>query len=519
VAPTRRQAPRTRNGDDVTTEIERFHTVVIGAGAGGLTVAVGLANLGRRVALVEAERVGGDCTNVGCIPSKTLIELARRVGDLPVEQREQAARDALAAARRRRDAVREHEEGWLADSEGIQLVRGRARLAPGQRGAPEVLVATEGGPVRRLRAGRVVLATGSQAVVPPLPGLERADAPTSTEPTSTEPSSTVLTNATLFDLTSPPAHLVVMGAGVIGCEMAFAFARLGSRVSVVEMADRVLPASEEAAAEIVRERLAAAGVTTRTGVRMTGYDPRTGVVSLEPAGADAAPLPAVIEQVDRVLVAVGRRPASRDLGLEEAGVELDSRGNVLVDRAYRTRAPGVYAIGDLIGGGFTHVAHAQARRLVRYLTVPFPLVPEGDHGSVAFTEPEVGQVGPTLAQLRTRWPEALLSVHRVDLADTDRGGTMGLQDGFVQLVAVRGTGRLLAATVVAPDAAEMLPLLTAAQRQGTSLWRLSRLEVPYPALGEAIRKAADAFVFASLPRLHREAGAYLRWRWRSRPAL
>ncbi|MDZ7708320.1 MAG: NAD(P)/FAD-dependent oxidoreductase [Trueperaceae bacterium] len=493
----------------MTTEIERFHTVVIGAGAAGLTVAVGLANLGRRVALVEAERVGGDCTNVGCIPSKTLIELAQRVGDLPTEQRDQAAREALAAARRQRDAVREHEEGWLADSEGIELVRGRARLTAGERGARTVLVTAEAGPPRRLRAGRVVLATGSRPVVPPLPGLGGADTPTST----------VLTNATLFDLTSPPAHLVVMGGGVIGCEMAFAFARLGSRVSVVEMADRILPASEEAAAAVVHEHLAALGVTVRTGVRMTGYDPRTGQVSLEPAGTDPAPTLAAIDHVDRVLVAVGRRPASGDLGLEEAGVALDERGHVVVDRAYRTRAPGVFAIGDLIGGGFTHVAHAQARRLVRYLTVPLPLVPEGDHASVAFTEPEVGQVGPTVEELRTRWPEALLSVHRVELADTDRGGTMGLRDGFVQLVAVRGSGRLLAATVVAPDAAEMMPLLTAAQRQGSSLWRLSRLEVPYPALGEAIRKAADAFVFSSLPRLHREAGAYLRWRWRGRPAL
>ncbi len=493
----------------MTTEIERFHTIVIGAGAGGLTVAVGLANLGRSVALVEAERVGGDCTNVGCIPSKTLIEMAHRVGNLPAGQREQAARDALTAARRRRDAVREHEEGWLADSTGIELVRGRARLTMGDRGARDVLVATEAGPSRRLRAGRVVLATGSQPVVPPLPGLDGADAPTST----------VLTNATLFDLARPPAHLVVMGAGVIGCEMAFAFARLGSRVSVVEMADRVLPASEEAAAEVVHQRLAALGVTVRTGVRMTGYDPRIGAVSLDAAGDGASASSVVIERVDRVLVAVGRRPTSRDLGLEEVGVELGPRGHVQVDRAYRTRAPGIYAIGDLIGGAFTHVAHAQARRLVRYLTVPLPLVPEGDHASVAFTEPEVGQAGPTVAQLRTRWPEALLSVHRVALADTDRGGTMGLRDGFVQLVAVRGTGRLLAATVVAPDAAEMMPLLAAAQRQGTSLWRLSRLEVPYPALGEAIRKAADAFVFSSLPRLHREAGAYLRWRWRGRPAL
>ncbi len=485
---------------------QRFDVLVVGAGAGGLTAASGLARLGKRVALVEAGPVGGDCTNVGCIPSKTLIEAARRARDLPESQQPAAAREALAEARRRRDAVRAHETAWLAETPGIELVRGRARLASARPGAVEVHVHAEDGARRRLRAGRVVLATGSEPAVPPLPGLEAADAATSL----------ALTNATLFDLEAPPRHLAVLGGGAIGCEMAFAFAQLGSRVTLVEMAERVLPASEPAASEAVHARLEAAGVRVLPGTRMTGFDPRTGAVDVQ-AGSEA-PAPSPLVGVNRVLVAVGRRPATRGLGLEEVGVELDARGQVRVDGAYRTSAPGVYAIGDLIGGGFTHVANAQGRRLVRRLALPLPLTPEGDHPSVAFTEPEVGQIGPTLAELRSRWPEPLLSVHRVRLADTDRGGTMGLKDGFVQLVALRGSGRLLAATVVAPDAAEMLPLLTAAQRRGTSLWRLSRLEVAYPALSEAVRSAADDFVFTSLPRLHREAGTYLRWRWASAPA-
>jgi hypothetical protein len=161
----------------------------------------------------------------------------------------------------------------------------------------------------------------------------------------------------------------------------------------------------------------------------------------------------------------------------------------------------VYAIGDVVGAAHTHVANAHGRRLVRFLTLPLPLLPEGDHPSVAFVEPEVGQIGPTLAQLRRRWPDALLAVHKVMLSDTDRGRTSGLDDGFVQLVAMRLSGRLLAATVVAPDASEMLPLLSWAQRRRVSLWQLARLEVAYPALSDAIKQAADAFVFASLPRL------------------
>ncbi|MDZ7801459.1 MAG: NAD(P)/FAD-dependent oxidoreductase [Trueperaceae bacterium] len=382
------------------------------------------------------------------------------------------------------------------------MVRGWGRLTSARRGRVDVEVTSADGGTRSLQAPRVVLATGSQALVPSLPGLDDTDGP----------EATVLTNATLFDLASPPRHLVIMGAGVIGSEMAFAFARLGSRVTLVEMADRVLPASEASASEMVGARLEAAGVRVVTGAQVTSVDPSAGAVRVKAAQEGAASPPA-LEAADRVLVAVGRRPASRGLGLEDVGVEVDRRGAVPVDRAYRTRAPGVHAIGDLIGGAFTHAAHEQGRRLVRYLSVPVPLLPERDHPSVSFTEPEVGQIGPTLAELQRRWPERLLSVHRVALADTDRGGTMGLSDGFVQLVALRGSGRLLAATVVAPGAAEMMPLLVSAQHRGTSLWRLSRLEVAYPALSQAVRQAADDFVFSSLPRLHLEIGAYARWRW------
>jgi len=484
-------------------DAQRFHTVVVGAGSGGLTVAVGLARLGRRVALVEAADVGGDCTNVGCIPSKTLIGLAQRVAALPAEERPAAAAEALAETRRRRDALRVHEEGWLAAIAGLTLVRGHARLVRAARATPDVLVTAADGSEQRLLTRRVVLATGSQPLVPALPGLRSDD--------GNPPG--ILTNATVFDLRSPPAHLALMGGGVIGCELAFAFTRLGSRVTLLEMADRLLPASEAAASAVVHARLEALGVAVMTDTTVRGFAASTGTVEVTRAVAGAAGEASTVSGVDRLLVAVGRRPASDALGLKEVGVRLDGRGAVIVDGAYRTTAAGVFAIGDLIGGAFTHVAHAHGRRLVRYLSVPLPLVREGDHAYVAFTEPEVGQVGPTLAQLRRRWPDQLLAVHKVHLADTDRGLTMGLRDGFVQLVALRGSGRLLAATVVAPDAAEMLPLLTWAQRRRLSLWQLSRLEVAYPALSEAVRQAADAFVFASLPRLHQELGAYLRWRW------
>jgi len=488
-------------------EPTRVHTIVVGAGSAGLTVAVGLTGLGRDVALVEAGDVGGDCTNVGCIPSKTLITLARAVAAAAPEARADAAREALAETRRRRDALRAHEEAWLAGMPRLTLVRGHARLLRGARGAYEVEVSAPDGSVRLLAAERVVLATGSRPVVPPLPGLEEG-ARNERAP---------LTNATIFDLEAPPAHLVVLGGGAIGCEMAFAFARLGSRVTIVEMADRVLPGAEAAASSVVHARLEALGVSVLVDTKALEFEHAGGRLRVAHARAGGQAKVASIDDVDRLLVAVGRRAASDALGLAEAGVKVDARGAVIIDGAYRTTAAGVYAIGDVVGAAHTHVANAHGRRLVRFLTLPLPLLPEGDHPSVAFVEPEVGQIGPTLAQLRRRWPDALLAVHKVMLSDTDRGRTSGLDDGFVQLVAMRLTGRLLAATVVAPNASEMLPLLSWAQRRRVSLWQLARLEVAYPALSAAIKQAADAFVFASVPRLAAEFGTYLRWRWRRGP--
>ncbi len=490
-----------------TSDGARFDTVVVGAGSAGLTVAVGLTGLGREVALVEADAVGGDCTNVGCIPSKTLIALARSVAAAPLEGRAEAARAALTETRRRRDDLRAHEEAWLGDMPRLTLVRGRARLERDERGGCRVEVRGADGALRRLAAKRIVLATGSTPLVPPVPGLDADDAR----------ARAVLTNATLFDLSDPPGHLVVLGGGAIGCEMAFAFARLGSRVTLVEMADRLLPVAEAAASETVRARLEALGVRVLVDTKALAFEPdaRTLAAAHAPTGQPATPI--AIDEVDRVLVAVGRRAASADLGLEAAGVRVDARGSVIVDGAYRTTAANVFAVGDLVGAAHTHVANAQGRRLVRFLTLRVPLLPEGEYPWVAFTEPEVGQVGPTLAALRRRWPDPLLAVHKVLLMNTDRGRTSGLEDGFVQLVAMRLTGRLLAATVVAPQASEMLPLLSWAQRRRVSLWQLSRLVVAYPALSEAVRQAADAFVFASLPRLGSELRTYLRWRWRRGP--
>jgi pyruvate/2-oxoglutarate dehydrogenase complex dihydrolipoamide dehydrogenase (E3) component len=475
---------------------ERFEAVVIGAGSGGLTVACGLARLGKAVALVEADAVGGDCTNVGCVPSKTLLQAARALATLGLGAGDPgwdaATSSVLAHVRAKRDALRAREDHEVASEPNLTLLRGRARLLAADRVA---VVGTDGG-ARTLTAATVVVATGARPVVLELPGL---------------PAERVLTNANLFDLQRAPGHLVVVGGGAIGAEMATAFARLGSRVTLVEAGPRLLPASSAAAGAAVAHGLRALGVDVIVAGTAERYDPATGTLRVAIEGGEVD-----VDGVDRVLFAVGRRPNVEDLGLEALGVRV-GRVGIATDRAHRTSVRGVYAIGDATERAkFTHAANAQGRRLVRHLTAPWlPLVPEGDYPAATFTDPEVAQVGPSLEALHARYGAELVATHRVELKDLDRGYVDGLEAGFVEVHAVRLTGRVLAATVVGPHAAEVVQLLVWLQRRRGSLWQLSRHVVAYPALAEGLKKVADAFVFATLPALPRELGRYVRHRGRA----
>ena len=459
-----------------------FDAIVIGAGSGGLTVAVGLAALGRRVALVEGDRVGGDCTNVGCIPSKRLIHLSRDAA----ARTDPAA--ALAGVRATRDALAAREDHEMSSTEGITLVRGRARLGAGR----VVTVAGEGGE-QELTAAHVVIATGSRPRTIEIPGL---------------PPEHLLTNETLFEREAPPGHLAIAGAGPIGVEMACAFARLGSRVTLIDIADRVLPPADPEASEVLGQALAEQGISLRLGTRITGYDPSGGLLVLDGhQGAGA------VEGVDAVLVAIGRAP--NVAGFEDAVAT--GPGGIIVDGWGRTSAEGVWAVGDVTPVAHqTHAANAYGRRIVQRIALPWippvgraPVVPDA-----VFSDPEVAWVGPSASELSRRChPDTLVRL-RVDLAGTDRGLTDGVHHGFVAITAVRLTGRIVSATVVGPHASDLLPLLTFAVARRTSLLRLQRQVHAYPTFAGAIGAVADEFARRTLPHLRRELVAYGRNRWR-----
>ena len=297
--------------------------LVIGGGAGGMAAARAAVHMGRSVALVQDGEVGGDCTFTGCVPSKTLIESAARG---------ETFAGAMARVRATVDRIAATETADVLRGEGIDVIEGRARLTG--RGSAVV----DG---RALRAGRIVLATGAAPLVPGLPGI--ADGP-------------FLTNDTVWDLRRPPASMVVLGGGAIGCELAQAFSRLGVRTTVVEALDRLLAKEEPEAGRVVHEVLAREGLDVRLGARVTRVEhPQPGCVRVVLDDRSAV-------EAEHLLVAVGRRPVTDGLHPEAAGVATDDRGFVTVDDRLATSASGVYAVGDVTGRlQFTHAADEMGR--------------------------------------------------------------------------------------------------------------------------------------------------------------
>lgn len=461
-----------------------YHTAIIGTGPAGLTLAVGLARLGKKVLIVEKHRVGGDCTNVGCVPSKTLLSLAEKV-----THGKAAPEKALPQTRERRDHLWREETEWLSKMDNVTLKFAEARfLNPTTLG-----LFRDSEPIEEVKAKHIVIASGARAARPPLPGL---------------PADRYLTNDTLFELEMPPKHLGIVGAGFIGVEMATAFRGLGCRVSLVgPLLNRHEPEVRQLMATVLEDL----GVELYQDWRGVGYRPEENALLLQSEGKTETS----IAGVDKVLVAVGRQP-NIDVNLDEAGVRYDKAGIVCDNNGY-TGVGSIYALGDVTQKSHTtHAANHQGRRLVKHLLLPF--LPTGGtyhYPNVVYSSPEVATVGPTLEELReTHYRGQVIKTVKIPLKSTDRAYTCHLEEGFVLLHAMRLTGRLLSASIVAPSAGEMLPLLTYAVNHKVSLYRLSNLVFAYPTLAEAIKKAADQFVFETLPSLPKEALTYLAYRWR-----
>jgi pyruvate/2-oxoglutarate dehydrogenase complex dihydrolipoamide dehydrogenase (E3) component len=436
-----------------------YDLVVIGGGAAGLGAARFARQRRARVLLVQDGPIGGDCTFTGCVPSKTLIEAAGR-GACFV--------DAMTAVRRAVETIAATEDAEALRREGIDVLTGRARLRGGGR------IELDG---RTLTADHIILATGAGPIVPGIDGLTDV---------------AYLTNENVFTLTERPDSLAVLGGGAIGCELAQAFARLGTRVTVIEALDRLLPREDVDASRVLTGVFANDGITVRTGQPVIHVEPldRPSAARLVLAGGDAV-------TTDALLVAIGRTPETSGLDPAAAGVQLDERGFVQVDTTLRTTARAIYAVGDVTGlSPFTHAAYAMGRvavantrRSLRKRRFHPDAMPR-----VTYTTPEIAHVGITEADA-TRIRGARVAY--LPMSELDRAIAAEATDGFVKLIVgprplLRGVagGRVLGATIVAPRAGEMLHEIVVARHARMFPAHLALATHAYPTWSIAIQQVA-----------------------------
>lgn len=458
-----------------------YDVAIIGAGAAGLSVAAIGAGLGLKVALIERGRMGGDCLNYGCVPSKALLAAGHAAAAV-----RGAGRFGIRVAEPEIDwpAVRAHVQGAIAriapnDSAarfrgmGVTVIEASACFT-----GPDAIEA--GG--RRLTFRRAVIAAGSSAIIPSIPGLETVP---------------YLTNETLFDLEAAPGHLVIIGGGPIGLEMAQAHARLGCRVTVLEAAPRIAFREDPELVDGLRPALLADGVVLREGVTVTGVAPgEAGVAVTLGDGSQVAGT--------HLLLAVGRAPRMAGLDLAAAGVAATPKG-ITVGRDLRSVSNRrVWAVGDIAdpeGLGpraFTHVAGQHAGILVRSMLFRLPgtRVDYAALPRVTYTDPEIAQVGLTEAEAIAAGHEGI-RIQRWPLAENDRAIAEGRPEGLVKLI-VSAKGKLLGAGVVAPHAGEMAGTFGLMIGRKLPLSALAGLVLPYPTLAEGAKRAAGDYYVAKL---------------------
>jgi len=471
----------------------RYNLVVIGAGTAGLVTAAGAAGLGARVALVEKHLMGGDCLNVGCVPSKCLIRSSRAAADARVgaELGVQAAADpqidfaaVMERMRRLRAGISRHDSAQRFRELGVDVFLGEARFSG--RDTVEV-----GGVVLRFK--KAVIATGARAATPPIEGLREAG---------------FLSNETVFSLTKRPRRLAVIGGGPIGCELAQAFQRLGAQVTLFHNKSHVLDREDADAAEILQNCFVREGIRLVLNSRITGVtrsnDGR--MIRCESNGNSAT------VTVDEILIASGRVPNVEGLDLETAGVQYDLRDGVKVNDRLQTTNSRIYGCGDIcLRWKFTHAADATARIVIQnalflgHKKVSSLVIPW-----CTYTDPEIAHVGLTEREANERG--TALDTFVQPMSGVDRSIADAETEGFVKVHVSKGSGQILGGTIVARHAGEMIGELTLAIESGIGFGRIANLIHPYPTQAEAIKKVADAYNRTRLsPSLKRLLKAWLSW--------
>ncbi len=455
---------------------ERFDLCVIGGGSGGLSVAAGAAQMGAKVALVERDRMGGDCLNTGCVPSKALIAAAQRAQSMRDSDRfgissispEVHFDRVHAHVHSVIAAIAPHDSVERFTGLGVKVIRAEGRFV-----RPDMLIAGD----VLIRARRFVIATGSRPAIPQIPGLDRSG---------------YLTNETIFELRERPDHLIIVGGGPIGVELAQAFRRLGSAVTLVERFE-ILPRDEPEAVAIVREALRKEGVELFENAEVSSVARSDGnvVAAIRTDGGGVRQLSGT-----HILVSAGRMPDLDSLNLSAAGIDYGPTG-IKVDGRLRTTNKKVFAIGDVCGGPqFTHIAGYQAGIVIR--NALFSLPAKVNYNAlpwVTYTDPELAHVGLTEAQARAEGYSVSILIE--PLRANDRAQAERTTNGLAKII-VGARGRILGATLVAPHAGELIGIWGLAIGQRLKLSAIAAMIAPYPTLSEMSKKVAGQYFTPTL---------------------
>ncbi len=453
-----------------------YDAIVIGGGAAGLTASGIAANFGAKTMMVERDRLGGDCTWTGCVPSKTLlmagkvahhIRQAGRYGLVDGEPRIDFKKLMRHVHEVREDIYLEADAPENFERMGIDVVEGSARFS----GPHELEIYLEGGDIREVSARYIFVCSGAGPIVPPIEGIETIE---------------YLTNETLFEIEELPRELVVIGAGTIGCEMAQALNRLGSDVTVVDMADRIMLNDDRELADMLLEQLKTEGIKYVLDARVLGVESTgEGVrVKVNVAGKERT-----LAGTD-LLLATGRRANVEGLNLEAAGVDYTEKG-ITVDDKCRTGTSHIYACGDVTGEyQLTHMSEHMAKVAVTNALLKVPM--KIDRGHVpwcTYTDPELGHVGATEEQLKE--DGASYEVYRFPYSKVDRALTESEGEGLIKVFAKKWSGRILGTTVLGVHAGEVISEYAVAMKNGVTLRNLADTIHPYPTYGLGARRAAD----------------------------
>ncbi len=452
----------------------RYNLVVIGAGTAGLVTAAGAAGLGAKVALIERGLMGGDCLNVGCVPSKALISAARAFAGVRdadrfgVDVPEGAYVDfgrVMERMRRLRSGISHVDSAARFRDLGVDVYLGQAKFT----GSDRIVVGDT-----ELRFKKACIATGARAGAPPIEGLAETG---------------YLDNETVFSLTELPRRLAVIGAGPIGCELAQSFRRFGCEVFLFEKSETILAREDVDAARVVQAEMQHDGVRLVLGAALKKVESK-GTTKVVTAEVDGKPRNF---EVDEILVGVGRIPNVDGLGLEAAGVKYDPRLGVAVDDRLRTTARNIFAAGDVASKyKFTHAADFLARTVIQNalffgrakasaLNIPW----------CTYTSPEVAHVGMYEHEAKAQGVEIDTYVQKFD--EVDRAILDGAEEGFVKILTKRGKDEILGATIVAENAGDLISEVTLAMNAGAGLGKIASVIHPYPTQADAIRRLGDAY--------------------------